>query len=93
MVVNYLDSGGACIGPHEADAVSFVDANTVLPPSISGQPFETVARGYSKIAQCGGGIELVQLALSHSPNRHGACPQRHLSGSPVEDILSTAVLE
>ena len=53
MVVNYFDFGGACIGPHEADAISFVDANTVLPPSISGQPFETVARGNSKIAQCG----------------------------------------
>ena len=59
MVVNYLDFGGARVGPHEADAISLVDADAVLPPSISGQPFETVARRYLKIAQYGGGIELV----------------------------------
>lgn len=93
MVVSYFDADGARVRPYETDAVLIVDANTVFPASVASQSLKPVARGYAKIAQDGGGIELVKLSLGYSPYRLRTCSPRHSSRTTVENILRTAALE
>ena len=92
MIVSYLDFDGTCVGPDEADAIPVVDANAVLPASVPGQSFQPVAGRYAEIAQDCGGIELVQLSLSHTPNCRRASTPRGSSVPPVENVLGAATL-
>ena len=93
MIVSYFDSDGTCVGPDEADAILVVDANAVLLASVPSQSFQPVAGRYAEIAHDCGGIELVQLSLSHTPNGSRTDQPRGSSVPPVEDFLGAAILE
>ena len=93
MVVSYFNADGARVRPYETDAVLIVDANTVFPASVASQSLEPVARRYTKIAQDGGGIELVKLSPGYFQYRLRTRSLRRSSGTTVENILRTAVLE
>ena len=93
MIVRNLYVDGACVGPSEANAIPVVDANAVAPASIPDQSFEPVAGRYAQIGQDCGGIELIQLSPSHTPNRRWARPSRGSSVPPVEDVLGADILE
>ena len=93
MIVGYLDFDGTGVGPIEANAIPVVDANAVLPVSIPGQSLQAIAGRHAEITQDCGGIELVQLALGHTPNVRRTDPPRSSSVTPVEDVLGAAILE
>ena len=93
MIVGYFDFYGTSFGPDEADAILVVDANAVLPASVPGQSLQSIAGRYTKIAYDCGGIELVQLSLSHTPNGRGTDTSRVSSVTSVEYVLGAAILE
>ena len=98
MVVDYLDFVGTGIGPDEADAIPVVDANAILPITVSGQSLQTVAGRYAEIVQDCGGIELVQLSTSYTPNSRGQARLarrvlRPLKTSSVPPSLNETTIE
>ena len=93
MVVGYLHFGRTWVGPDETDPIPVVDANAVLPASVPGQSFKPVAGRYAEVAQYSGGIELIQLSLSHAPNSGRTGPPRRSSVAPVEDVLGATIPE
>ena len=51
MIVSYLDLDRTGISPDEADAIPVIDANAVLPASVSGQSLEPIAGRHAEIIQ------------------------------------------
>ncbi len=86
MVVNDLNILRAARCPPEADPVLVIDPNAVLSSPVSSQLFETICRWCAQIVQLQGLVELVELALCHSPERARADFPRHLGVAVVEDI-------
>ena len=93
MIIGYLDFGGTGLGPDEANAIPVVDANAVLTAAVPGQALQSVAGRYAKITQNRGGIELVQLPLSHAPNGRRTDPSRTSSVTPIEDVFGAVIQE
>ncbi len=62
MVVNYLHILGTLRSPHKANSPLIVDANAVLPLSISLQSFKMIAWRYTQIIKDCGPVELLQLS-------------------------------
>ena len=48
--------------PHEAKAPLIVDANAVLPPTVTRKSFQFVAGWNSKVIQVGGSVQHGELA-------------------------------
>ncbi len=65
MVVHNLDIVGIPVSPHKTNAPLIVDANAVLPFSISLQRFQVIARRRSQIAEFRGDIQLTEFPLPH----------------------------
>src|SRR3990172_8274234 len=93
VVINDLHVFGADIRPNEADAVSVVDANAMLPLSVAAQRFQLVAGRYPEPPQQKNRVKLVKLTSRCSPRRLRAGS----SGGPcihsVEDVLCAAIPE
>ncbi len=71
MIVDDLDALGSIGSPAEADAILFVDPDTVLPGAFSGEGFEPIARGRTQVVESPGAIELRKLALRDAPQVNG----------------------
>ena len=63
MVIHDLDIFRALRCPAEAQAPLTVDADAALAFAISRQPFEPVRGPGGQIAQCGGGVQVLQSVL------------------------------
>lgn len=50
MVVNNLDLFRSNISPNEADAVTIIDTDAMLPFSVTAQGFQPVTRGYAELS-------------------------------------------
>src|SRR3990172_9638688 len=89
VVINDLHVFRADIRPHEADAVSVVDANAMLPLSVAAQRFQLVAWRYPELPQRNDRVKLVKPTSRCFPRglRAGS------SGGPcvhsVEYVLSS----
>src|SRR5262245_35050341 len=70
VVVNDFDGGGASVAlsPFETDAPLIIDADAVLPLSISAQCFEPVTGQRGEISQRRRRLETVQLQLRRTLN-------------------------
>jgi hypothetical protein len=65
MVVSDLDVFWPTIGPDEADAVLLIDANRMLPVTISTQRFKPIPWRKAQTAERDRSIELVELPSCH----------------------------
>src|SRR2546430_539760 len=71
MIIHNLHVVSITLVPAKADAPLFVDADAVLPGSISGQLFQSITRNCSKIFKLFGRIELSQLTQGDALHVHG----------------------
>jgi hypothetical protein len=67
VVVRDFDFVGMAILPPETDPVLLVDANAVLPLTVSAKPFQPVARRDPQLGQVADPVQLVQLAARDRP--------------------------
>jgi hypothetical protein len=88
VIVHDLNIIGISITPDEADAVPIVDPDAVLSTSVTRQRLQPIAREHCEVAELAGGMELLQLPLSHAGN-----PLQAAAGPPAEQRLGFRVLE
>lgn len=93
MIIHDPDPLRSLIRPSEADAIPVVNANAVLPFSISFQGFQAIPRRHSEGAQGNGSVQLVQFPLGYLPYRFRAEFPGGLGSPSVEDIFRPGVLE
>ena len=62
MIVNEFDFVGVVTDPSKADSPLIVDANAVLPTTISSELLEAICRGDEQILEGLGGIQQEQLS-------------------------------
>jgi len=51
MIVRDLHVVGIALVPPKADAPPLIDANAVLPLTIAGELFKTIARGHAEVVE------------------------------------------
>jgi hypothetical protein len=69
VIVRNLNVVGIVVSPHEADAVSVVDANAVLACAVAAQDFKAISGWNQKIFQDRGSVkhlEFLQRRLSEA---------------------------
>ena len=93
MVVDDIDVLWPSLSPAETDSVSIIDADTVLALTISFEPFETVGWWCSKIVELPSLVELIELALSNSPEFRRTSSLPDLRRNSIENGRRTAIGE
>ena len=88
MVVNYLHILGALRTPDKANSPLIVDADAVLPLSISFQSFQLIAWRRAQVIKNRGPIKLLQLSKRRALNID---PATHTSA--LEESLCVLALE
>jgi hypothetical protein len=89
VIVDDLHVVGVAVSPAKADPPSIIDANAVLPCSISSQALQPVAGRYAKILEARGGVQDAELPKTHSLHVFPEPPDR----LPVEQALRVTVAE
>ena len=93
MVIHDFNVNRPARCPAEAHAVLIIDPNAILPKTISGKFFQTVARGDTHFTQPDGGVELVEFTCRNPPQRARADASSGSRRPTVEHILGTRISE
>jgi hypothetical protein len=67
LIVDYLDIAGTAVFPSEDHAPLIVDPNRMAPFQSSLQRFEPMARRRSQILKLASSVQVLEFALSGSP--------------------------
>ena len=70
MIIRNLHLVGVSVAPHETDTPLVVDADTVLPRTVTFQRMEPATRRNSQIHQTFGRVQHQELAPRRVPNVH-----------------------
>lgn len=65
MIIDYLNIKCIPSAPTETDSPLIVDADAMLPTSLSLESFEAVPRRRSEIAKFRGAVQLAQFSTGH----------------------------
>ena len=87
VVINDFDIMRIALLPSKTDPPLIVDANAVLPHSITGELLESVTRRHAQVLQRGGRVELDQFSQRDTMDRLRQLPD----GLPVEEALGILV--
>jgi len=93
VVVYDLNLGWTFLGPSEADAILFVDPNTVLSLPVAGERLQSISKWDPQILLCLGGVQKIKFSRSHGPQRlrtGASCPR---GVDAVEHIFGTLIGE
>jgi hypothetical protein len=93
VVVDDLDVYRTVSCPSKANAITVVDANTVLTSPFTRQPFELVSRRGGQVFQDRRPIEVVELTSGHPPERLRAFLASAGCRAPVVNILTATIPE
>jgi len=77
VVIDNLHIVGIPVAPDKADAPLIVDANTVLPFSVTFKRFQVISRGRRQVTWLRGNVQLPEFSLGHpleSPDPPDALP-------------------
>ena len=89
MVVDNLNFVRVVRTPPKANPPLSIDADTVLPGSVSFQLFQAVRRGYAQVIKRGRGVEHAELPQAGTLHVGAQSPYR----SALEKTLRVSILE
>src|SRR5688572_17710674 len=93
MIVNYLDVLGPSFRPSETNPKLVVNADTMLPFSVSFQRFKPISGRHSKVVELHGRIKLVELPKGDIPQISRKQPPGIGRIYAIKDIFSAFISE